>query len=248
MMSSKYRKRLAVVVVMILLLLGGVLGVTISYFQDQTDIVKNTFAGGALFNDPIKNFTIVEQKVTEAPVGSATKYQLTDGTTTGFAYTVLPGVSIPKRPYIKVDTLLMDAYLYVVVDTNRFTIATGNDSRTWTSGTGVTWEMASNWKILTDASGKAVYKEGKAVYYYVGKNANGKLPAGTYTEIDIMKQTGSGNGRTSISVDANYSAESAVEFKIDFRAYICQISADNTTLTPYQAWKTNFADTAGIGN
>lgn len=243
MLSSKYRKRLAVLVVIILLLLGGVLGVTIAYFQDNTDVVKNTFVGGVLFVDPANEFTLQEQQVVEAPVGSATKYVLSAGVDKdGFAYNVLPGVDIPKRPYINVTKLLMEAYLYVVVDTGGAFDLTNYTQ--WTSKDGkISWTMASGWAYLKSQGNKVIY-------YYTGENANGKLPAGTYSEIDLMKQE---NGMSiTVASDYNYKNDQyntkgdAVKFDIDFKAYICQSVAGNVTFTPRTAWDTMFA--AQVGN
>lgn len=238
MLSSKYRKRLAVLVVIILLLLGGVLGVTIAYFQDHTEVIKNTFAPGVLFIDPDTQFTLQEQAVVEAAVGSATKYVLGTGVDNdGFEYTVLPGVKIPKRPYIKVDKLLIEAYLYVVVDTKGAFTRSSNNTQ-WTSTDGkISWAMASGWTFLK-AQGN------KAIYYYTAKSSDGKLPAGTYSNINIMQQ--SDGMSITVASDYNYTNNtnntkgSAVKFDIDFKAYMCQRGANDVTLTVEQAWEANF--------
>ena len=156
----------------------------------------------------------------------------------GFEYTVLPGVKIPKRPYIKVDKLLIEAYLYVVVDTKGAFTRSSNNTQ-WTSTDGkISWAMASGWTFLK-AQGN------KAIYYYTAKNANGKLPAGTYSNINIMQQ--SDGMSITVASDYNYKNNQyntkgdAVRFDIDFKAYICQRVAADVVFTVQEAWNANFA-------
>ena len=240
MLSSKHRKKLIVIVVALLLLIGGVLGATIAYFQDHTGIVKNTFVGGTLFIDPDVDFMLLEKKIEEIPRGESgyetAKYRLTtENLQEGQSFVVLPGTKIPKRPYIKVDRLLMDAYLYVTVDIGSNYFDASNNNRTWTTiDDMIDWSIDENWTYLDQ-------KGTKVIYYYTGSGTKtgGVLPGGsTNMTIDIMKQVGG----YSIFVDGSYLGRPDDDGfpTLKFQAYICQVSNENQPLTAQQAWELTF--------
>ena len=240
MIKGKNRKGIMILVLVILLLLSGVLGATIAYFQDHTDVMKNTFVGGALFANPEADFTLQEQKVEETVAEDSNfktaKYKLATGIDGGFEYQVLPGVDLPKRPYITANKLLMEAYLYVVVDTQG-TFTRGNNDRTWTATNGkMYWDMDSHWTFM-----KVLPNTDKAVYRY-----NDTLKGGnTYGQIDIMHQD---NGY-SVKVSADYPDKTTGtwRFSVTFQAFICQVDGSNGRLTVEDAWDINFGNNPGQG-
>lgn len=248
MIKGKNRKGIMILVLVILLLLSGVLGATIAYFQDHTDVMKNTFVGGALFVKPKEDFVLLEQKVEETVAADSNfktaKYKLVDGTEIGYAYDVLPGVNLPKRPFITANRLLMEAYLYVVVDTQGTFARGGQYGRTWTATKGegeMHWDMDSHWAFL-----KVIPNTDKAVYYYKPDSNSNTLKGGnTYGQIDIMHQD---NGY-SVKVSDDYpdNTTGKWQFSVTFQAFICQVDGSNGRLTVEEAWNINFGDNPGQG-
>lgn len=250
MIKGKNRKGIMILVLVILLLLSGVLGATIAYFQDHTDVMKNTFVGGALFVKPKEDFVLLEQKVEETVAADSNfktaKYKLVDGTEIGYAYDVLPGVNLPKRPFITANRLLMEAYLYVVVDTQG-TFARGNNNSRWTATNGkMYWDMDSHWVFLKEIPGTKAGTS-RAVYYYYNPTTDKDTLAGgaSYAEIDIMQQ----NGGYSITVLPDYPDKTTGQwqFSVTFQAFICQVDGSNGRLTVEDAWDINFGNNPGQG-
>ena len=244
MVSSKYRKRLTVLIVLILLLLGAVLGVTVAYYQDTTGIVKNTFVGGILFTDPEVQFQLLEKQNAEVGTSEAAfktaKYKLTGtDTATGQTYVVMPGAPIPKRPFVKIEKLLMRAYLFVSVDvTTDMYYETSAPTKWRNKDATITWEMASGWKFLKRDGNRAVY-----YYTGTGTTGDGLIPGGTQAlTIDIMNQQNPASaGYTtgySIRVDGSYVGNENGFPSITFKAYICQADGDGTTISKETAWAT----------
>lgn len=255
MSKSKFRKRLAVVAVIIILLLSAVLGVTIAYFQDHSDVVRNTFVGGALFNEPEVEFVLHESEKREVTTNDGdlykwAKYTLYDCTCkdnvngkalTEQTYTVLPGVPIPKDPHIVIGNLLMDAYLFVeVINDGNGDFQLSNGVWTSTKETGITWSMASGWQLLASEQQPT---NGNKIYYYKGTAADGALDADVYnTEanlpIQIMNQSHvTVNGKDyAVEVKSTYTGKQNTEVVVKFKAYICQADGDNRRLTYGDAW------------
>ncbi len=243
MIKGKFRKRLAVVALILLLLLSTVLGVTIAYFRDSTNVVRNTFVGGTLFNDPDVDFQLVEEEAVETTKEDSTftvsKYKLNPSVTvTAQTYDVLPGVPIPKRPYIKIDRLLMDAFLFVEVNPGGKFV---ENNGTWTSTDDmITWSMADNWTLMP---AEMQPNDGRRIYYYK-KSADGILDASEYAaaQIELMNQshvTKTAGDQTfgyAVDVSPEYDSPIRSDISISFKAYICQASGDGRNLNAVEAW------------
>ena len=241
MVNSKYRKRLTVLVVLILLLLGAVLGVTIAYYQDHTGVIKNTFAPGVLFTKVTEDFILKEDNAVPTVKGddafSQSKYKLDPTTAVNSnTYEVLAGVPIPKRPYVQVKNLLLDAYLFVEVTKGDFKpTATGNANEVWSSTSGVSWAMADGWYPLPAEMQKDTTKR---VYYYK-LNGSELLKAGSFksaTQINIMKQDHAGTGYA-VKVATTYDAQTRADINIVFKAYMLQAGNYATAKAAWDAYK-----------
>ena len=97
-------------------LIGCAVGGTIAYFTDTTDAVTNTFVVGKLFANPEKEFTLWEHTIEDQNTDGV--YELTATEGIGNAYTVLPGVNLPKDPTVDIVNLELNAYLYIKVVNN----------------------------------------------------------------------------------------------------------------------------------
>ena len=124
----------------VLALTMSVIG-TIAYLTGSTGPVVNTFTVGKLLDDPL-NFVVKEHEATDTDKDGV--YTLDDGkeVTTNTYDHVLPGVDLPKDPFVKTEeTMKLDAYVFVEVvksedfGTNlHFTV----DSNNWTEISGAT--------------------------------------------------------------------------------------------------------------
>ena len=111
----KKKNVLLVVLAMVLVCGLSVMG-TMALLAEKTSITNTFVAGGGSgsFVDPTDGFSIKEHSVEEDEFG---KYTLgTEITTTGNTYNVVPGVTLPKDPYVQLKrTNSTPAYLFVEV-------------------------------------------------------------------------------------------------------------------------------------
>lgn len=155
------------------------------------------------------NFTLTENKtvaindITEM-INSNSIYQINNETVSKNEYKyVVPGVDIPKNPYIvlseKNETSCM---LFVEVKEINFPV----------DGT-ITFEMSDNWTKINGTTGK----NGGTVYYY----KNIIEPNKKYDKIEILKEN-------KISVSQYFSEESvnADSFELDFYGYLIQTNSE----------------------
>lgn len=168
------KKKLITLVCATLILAGAIAG-TIAYFTHTTGPVTNTFIMGKLLDDP-DNFILKEHKALD---GDGTIDASKDGKYTldlnleikGNTYDgVVPGVDLPKDPFVKTnETLKLDAYVFVEVVEKNF-------------GKNLHYTVDSdNWKPLSGVTGP---QGGKV---YVVKANNGIVKAGSKLEsINIL--------------------------------------------------------------
>lgn len=111
---------------------------TIAYLTDTTDAVVNTFTVGKLLDDPL-SFVLKEHQATDTDKDGVYTLDDTKEVNTN-TYTVLPGVDLPKDPFVKTnETLKLDAYVFVeVVDGTGTNLHFTVDSDKWTELSGKT--------------------------------------------------------------------------------------------------------------
>lgn len=133
----KRKKTWLIVACTVMVLAVSVVG-TIAYLTDTTGPVVNTFTMGNLLDDPL-NFVLKEHQATDTDKDGVYTLDDTKEVNTN-TYTVLPGVDLPKDPFVKTnETLKLDAYVFVeVVDETGTALHFTVDSDKWTELVGVT--------------------------------------------------------------------------------------------------------------
>ena len=131
------KKTWLIVACTVMVLAVSVVG-TIAYLTDTTEPVVNTFTMGKLLDDPL-NFVLKEHQATDTDKDGVYTLDDTKEVNTN-TYTVLPGVDLPKDPFVKTnETLKLDAYVFVeVVDETGTALHFTIDSDKWTELEGVT--------------------------------------------------------------------------------------------------------------
>lgn len=147
------KKKLLIALAIVLVVAMSVTG-TLAYLTANTGAVTNTFTVGKVFDeedsDTHKNFELLEHGIT----GKPGEYTLTAEEVSGNEYTVMPGVNIPKDPFVRVNRPVgVDVYLFVeVVDGTSEQLTVTVDSAKWTKLVGVTGTYGGG--VYTLASGK----------------------------------------------------------------------------------------------
>lgn len=203
MKKKTNKKSLRLIVACVALLLAVSVAGTIAYLTDKTDAVTNTFTVGKLLDDP-DDFVLLEHEA--ADDDSDGVYTLDDSSeVTENEYTVLPGVNLPKDPFVRTDEALkLDAYVFVeVVKSDDF-------------GTALTCTVdTDNWTLLTGATGP----NGGEVYFMAANN--GIAPAGSaLAAVSILKDNQIVVANATFTTDAE--AEAAFGGSVSFYGYMIQ--------------------------
>ena len=186
-------------------------GATYAYLTASSGPVKNTFVvGGAVANGDLKLFEHVANKNADG------SYTLGSDTTTRNAYTVMPGVNLPKDPTVTVEKASGEYYLFVEV-----TKGSGFASVTVGEKTGTPLSCnvdATKWEKL-DIAGKEVY-----VYYVNKDGAKTYIQNTTVENVAVLKTIGDTQNTITVNADndivATLTSESASA--LTFNAYACQ--------------------------
>lgn len=147
------KKKLLIALAIVLVVAMSVTG-TLAYLTANTGAVTNTFTVGKVFDkedsDTHKNFELLEHGIT----GKPGEYTLTAEEVSENEYTVMPGVKIPKDPFVRVNSPVgVDVYLFVeVVDSTGEQLTVTVDSAKWTKLAGVTGTHGGD--VYTLASGR----------------------------------------------------------------------------------------------
>lgn len=147
------KKKLLIALAIVLVIAMSVTG-TLAYLTADTGAVTNTFTVGKVFDeedsDTHKNFELLEHGI----AGKPGEYTLTAEEVSENEYTVMPGVNIPKDPFVRVNSPVgVDVYLFVeVVDGTGEQLTVTVDSAKWTKLAGVTGTHGGD--VYTLASGR----------------------------------------------------------------------------------------------
>ncbi len=147
------KKKLLIALAIVLVVAMSVTG-TLAYLTAYSGAVTNTFTVGKVFDeedsDTNKNFELLEHGIT----GKPGEYTLTAEEVSENEYTVMPGVNIPKDPFVRVNSPVgVDVYLFVeVVDGTGEQLTVTVDSAKWTKLAGVTGTHGGD--VYTLASGR----------------------------------------------------------------------------------------------
>lgn len=191
---------LFVAALVILLALGA--GWAIARYRRSVQWTGNiTFSA-----DLAEEVCLMEHKAEKQPDGT---YRLNTGEEAAAnTYTVMPGVDIPKDPYVRIKgKSAVDAYLYIeVVDNGK--------------PEGVYYNLTDNW-ILLDQNGENVKGENGGLVYVYSKNGTAVVLDETFADqsLSILKN------------DMVYVSQSVTElkdFSLCFYGYMAQATAEKT--------------------
>lgn len=207
------KKKTLTVAIALVLVVALAVGATYAYLTASSGPVKNTFVvGGAVANGDLKLFEHVANKNTD---GSYTLDPAKE--TDGNAYTVMPGVNLPKDPTVTVEKASGEYYLFVeVTKGSGFAPVTVGEK----TGTPLSCNVdTANWQPLT-LTGKDTNRE-VYVYCVTGKSAIQSAPV---ENVAVLKTIDNTKNTITVSADndivATLTSESASA--LTFKAYACQ--------------------------
>lgn len=193
------KKKTLTVAIALVLVVALAVGATYAYLTAQTPAVKNTFVAGGAVAD--KDLELFEHKAVKNADGT---YTLGSDTTASNAYTVMPGVNLPKDPTVTVEKASGEYYLFVEVTKGEKvdgdTLSYAVDSSKWV-------------RLAVD---------GREVYAYT---ADGKTPAILNSALEnvlVLKPGADGNTIQVSGDNAKVAALTADNSALTFNAYACQ--------------------------
>lgn len=193
------KKKTLTVAIALVLVVALAVGATYAYLTAQTPAVKNTFVAGGAVAD--KDLELFEHKAVKNADGT---YTLGSDTTASNAYTVMPGVNLPKDPTVTVEKASGEYYLFVEVTKGEKvdgdTLSYAVDSSKWV-------------RLVVD---------GREVYAYT---ADGKTPAILNSALEnvlVLKPGADGNTIQVSGDNAKVAALTADNSALTFNAYACQ--------------------------
>ena len=141
---SNRKRILLTMVALVLVCAVSVMG-TLAYLTAQSKAVTNTFVAAG-----IGTMKLDESEAKLANANQPGIYTLdTSKRVQANNYTVIPGTEIPKDPIVTIETLDVEAYLFVSVDDLIFSGSSGKE---------MTWAMDDNWTLVgTEWNGNPVY-------------------------------------------------------------------------------------------
>ena len=209
-MKRKMMKKAMVMVLALAMVCVASVAGTLAYLSHKTEKVTNTFVIGSLFENATQDFALMEHKLANDGEGVNGVFTLTtDLVTTNKYKNVLPGVNVPKDPFVRVNGLKEDAYLFLVVEDN-----TGNH---------ISFVMDSKWEPYETENGKSIYVYKEADNDYI-------LDRNTTEQINILKDK-------KVTVDKAFADDT--DINISFTAYIIQSAGLTGREAAWAAIKTN---------
>lgn len=202
------KKKTLTVAIALVLVVALAVGATYAYLTASSGPVKNTFvAGGAVKQGDLELFEHVANKNADG------SYTLGSDTITSNAYTVMPGVDLPKDPTVNVKAASGAYYLFVEVTKGEKvdgkTLAYAVDSSKWIR----------------------LNIEGREVYAYT---ADGQTP--TILNAELSNVTILANNTITVSGDAaKIGALTADNAKLTFQAYACQAAGFDNAAAAFTA-------------
>lgn len=208
------RKKILLITLCAALILAVAVVGTIAYLTHKTEVVNNTFTIGKIIDNP-ENFVLKEHKATDDDKDGVYVLGVEEVLTN--AYTVLPGVDLPKDPFVQVkeEKLQLDAYVFIeVVDK---------------TGTSVSFTVDTNKWIDLDKKGP---NTGKVYAYKDIAQADAE-----FGPVEILKKN---SNEKQITVANDPITDAAAQFGGDVTFYGYMIQAGGFE-TAEEAWEAGFA-------
>lgn len=202
------KKVLLTVLAMVLVCVMSVMG-TLAYLAESTTPVTNTFVASGGEDDFVDTIEIKELTVTPNPDGTYTE---TNKEGDGNDYNVLPGITLPKHAFVRVErTSTAPAYLFIEV--------VGELNEVYD------WAVDSTWTKLNVTG-----KNNGTVYVY--GDANGTVLNAVENTYDILE-----DDQITVSPNASATQLGTTETTLTFYAYLAQATtgSSNDPATVYTA-------------
>ena len=220
--NKKKYLTIASVLLAVVLIIGLVVGLTSAKYKTEKRLT-----GDVKFTVKLADKILIqEHEAVRQPDGS---YALNmNKIVEEQSYLLMPGVDIPKDPYITVEGKTpIPAYLYVeIVEGSNFPAT-------------VTYNVTTDWKLLnlTDEEGRPIAgPNGGKVYVYndVITDENAKTTDGKPVEFQVLDYV---NGSTTDTLEVSAAIPRGTEATLNFYAYICQKFTDDTVAN-FRIYKT----------
>ena len=215
MYAKKPRYRLTGIIMIVMLILGSLIGTVMAkYIYSKTLSAKVIFTAELADDFLLQEHIANKQSDGSYDLGTVllpTKDELGNITKNGNAYTLLPGLDVPKDPFIKViKKTPIEAYMYIEVVENL------NSAITYTLDT-------AKWKPLTDTLGNQITgpNSGK-VYFYTTDGTNALRIDETFPEDPVYLLSGGANAMITVSQKL-LERDTAVNDILTFYAYLYEI-------------------------
>lgn len=205
--NRRIRNLLLVISMMMVVAMASV-GVTVAWLTDSTDAVVNTFTAGDI------NITLQEHSYNPQ---SNTLNMTSAVVTQNSNYKIVPGLNLPKDPYITVKANSEACWLFVEI----------TQSANWLPE--MTWDVDNTVQYGAETAWAKV--DGEDNVYYIKVNATN-----VDTSFNVLKDKQivvDGAGLTKAELDALTASPT-----LTFRAYACQQEQVTTLAAAWEAAKT----------
>ncbi len=190
------KKTITILLALALVIALSVAG-TFALFSAQTQVVTNTFAMGGLIDEG--GLTLKEHKAVQNSDGT---YSLGTEEVVNNNYIVVPGVNLPKDPYIDVTFLENAPLCYLFVE-----IVNALPQ-------GLAFSVDANWMPLKSGETQVTGPNGGLVYVYTAGGADALQFNNSRTSLGILA-----DNQVTVSKDV---ATLGTAPKLDFYAYLSQ--------------------------
>lgn len=229
------KKKTLTIAIALVLVVALAVGATWAYLTATTGPVKNTFvAGSVVANSDLELFEHVANKNTDGTYTLDTANKAHAGENGVYnAYTVMPGVNLPKDPTVNVKAANGAYYLFVEVTKGSGFSPVTVDEKT---GTPLSCNVdTTKWEKLS-LTGKDVDRE-VYVYYVTGENAvKTYIQSAPVSDVAVLKTINNTQNTIEVNADNDIVATlSASASALTFNAYACQAAGFDDAAAAFTA-------------
>lgn len=229
------KKKTLTIAIALVLVVALAVGATWAYLTATTGPVKNTFvAGSVVANSDLELFEHVANKNTDGTYTLDTANKAHAGENGVYnAYTVMPGVNLPKDPTVNVKVANGAYYLFVEVTKGSGFSPVTVDEKT---GTPLSCNVdTTKWEKLS-LTGKDVDRE-VYVYYVTGENAvKTYIQSAPVSDVAVLKTINNTQNTIEVNADNDIVATlSASASALTFNAYACQAAGFDDAAAAFTA-------------
>lgn len=218
------KKKTLTIAIALVLVVALAVGATYAYLTATTKAVKNTFvAGSAVADGDLELFEHVANRNTDGTYTLDTANEAQAGENGVYnAYTVMPGVNLPKDPTVNVKAANGAYYLFVEV----------------TKGDGFKDENAPLSCTVDGSKWIKLNVDGKEVYAYTMDGKDPAVLTAAVTNVPVLASIDSKNNTIKVSDDnTKIGTLTEANSALTFKAYACQAAGFGSA---YEAFNTCF--------